>query len=205
MLLKRLLWLSCLSTADAPEMFVSTIAHQLVSSSFCKASLCLCSDKKLTASISTNLLLWFLVVTVQKQTQQYRERQHEGGSERSLPQRRWAFVLRGVHIWYKGCCSTKLALSALGLCVSVWRGVHHGRGIHHSMPRTRCARGKLTMWLVAGGMTCMFCPSTYGFSKDWIREFLKTQQKHRYLSREGKDKGNFQSQWVLLLLKKKIK
>jgi len=52
---------------------------------------------------------------------------------------------------YKGCCSTKLALPALGLCVLV------RRGIHHSVPKTRHAHSELAMGLAASGMTCMFC------------------------------------------------
>lgn len=94
---------------------------------------------------------------------------------------------------YEGCCSTKLALPALGLRVPLWRYVHHG------MPRAKCTRSESATWLVAGGTICMFCPST------WARAFPKTQQEHGYLSREAKGKGNFPTQRLLLLLKKKKK
>lgn len=92
---------------------------------------------------------------------------------------------------YEGCCSTKLTLPALGLRVPLWRYVHHG------MPRAKCTRSESATWLVAGGTICMFCPST------WARAFPKTQQEHGYLSREAKGKGNFPTQRLLLLLKKK--
>lgn len=65
MLLKRLGWLSCLSAADAPEMyFAFTTTHQVASNS-CKAALCFCSGEKQAAPIPSNLLLWFPVVRAQ--------------------------------------------------------------------------------------------------------------------------------------------
>lgn len=137
----------------------------------------LCSDEKITASISRNLPLWFPVTTMQKQIQQYREGRHEAGSERSLPQRWWAPVPRGAD--------------------TAMRGLQQHQD---ACPRTVCTGAeRYSPWHAQGkvcpqqpspvgddrGMTCMFCPST------WTWAFPKAQHWCIFQEKE-KPKGIFQ-------------
>lgn len=88
----------------------------------------------------------------------------------------------------EGCSSTELP--ALGPCVLVRRDAHHG------MPRARCAHSNSVLWLIEGWLACSAHPPEH-------EHFQRLNNGCRYLSREGKAKGNFPIRLLLLLLKKK--